>query len=94
MMQMEKTTDLGFLIMSAKAQLIHVQSLEIMLEGHAEDVSKANRGGEFCEVLEEIANCYLNLAEKIECYRTVNSTKVESELCQESTCRVRTEALI
>lgn len=74
-----KNTEMGLdlLITPVKSQLIQVQSLEIMLEGYVQDISKVQEAGEFCEILEEIANEYLNLAEKIEKNRLVNPTIVE-----------------
>jgi hypothetical protein len=52
-----------------KSQLVNAQGLEILLDSLIKSISKSNDAGEICEILEETANVYLNIAEEISSLR-------------------------
>ncbi|KAF0226914.1 MAG: hypothetical protein FD175_2890 [Beijerinckiaceae bacterium] len=56
-----------------KAQLVCAQSLEIMLEKLLVPISGMPEAGEICEILEETANIYLNISERISALRADDS---------------------
>ena len=69
---MKKTDNLeskDLSLVFAKSQLICAQSLEIMLEGWLNQFASSSQAGEFCEILEETANIYLNISERISALR-------------------------
>lgn len=56
-----------------KAQLVCAQSLEIMLEKLLVPIADLPEAGEICEILEEAANIYLNISERISALRANDS---------------------
>lgn len=60
-----------------KSQLICAQSLEIMVESWLTSIASAPNAGELCETLEEIANIYLNISEKISALRADDTIFVD-----------------
>lgn len=56
-----------------KAHLIQAQSLEIMIDRLLAPVSMLSDAGEIAETMEEIANIYLNIAERISSFRADDS---------------------
>jgi hypothetical protein len=58
-------------VASMRAMLIQAQSLDIMIGSLAPALGRSQIGGEMCEVIEEIANVYLDLSERIAAARAI-----------------------